>query len=92
MATLHSTVRVAPDVLFNELDGEAVVLNLTTGKYFGLNEVGTRMWALLAVHATVDVVYRSLLAEYDVSADSLQHDLVKLVDDLAGQGLVSIVP
>jgi hypothetical protein len=43
MATLNSTLRVPDDVLFRDLDGEAVILNLRTGTYFGLDEVGMRM-------------------------------------------------
>jgi hypothetical protein len=92
MSTLESVIHVPPDVLFRELDGEAVILNVATGKYFGLNEMGARMWALLAEHGKVKPAYQALLTEFAVSADKLQHDLLKLVDDLATQGLVSIDP
>ena len=39
----HSAVKVAPDVLFSEVQGEAVLLNVKTGIYFGLNQVGTNI-------------------------------------------------
>ena len=35
---------IPPDVLLQELQGESVLLNLSSGRYFGLNGVGTRMW------------------------------------------------
>ena len=92
MSTLKSVIHIPADVLFCKLEGEAVVLNQATGKYFGLNPVGTRMWLLLAEHSKVEPVYQALLAEYAVSEDKLQHDLLKLVDDLAAHGLVLVDP
>ena len=41
-------VRVAPDVLFRLAGEEAVLLNLNTERYLGLNLVGTRMWSVLS--------------------------------------------
>jgi len=45
--TLRDSIIIPDDVLFRELDGEAVLLNLKTGIYFGLNPVATRMWQLI---------------------------------------------
>ncbi len=39
--------KLSPDVVFRDLDGEAVILDLVSGTYFGLNEVGTRVWRLV---------------------------------------------
>lgn len=90
-ANLDSTVTVAKDVLFREVAGEAVLLNLVTGKYFGLDAVGTRMWALLAEHGQIAPAYQALLAEYDVNPDQLQHDLLALVDKLSANELLQIM-
>ena len=46
-STLKDVITISPDVAFRDLDGEAVLLNLATGTYFGLNEMGTRMWHLI---------------------------------------------
>ena len=51
--SLDSRVTIGPDVVFRELDGEAVILNLETGLYFGLNEMGTRIWQRLDAHGEV---------------------------------------
>jgi len=83
-------VHIGPDVLFRDLNGEAVVLNLTTGQYYGLNEVGTRMWALLAEHGQVEAAFQALLEEYDVAGEQLQRDLLGFVDELASHGLVQL--
>ena len=90
MITIDSTLRVPEDVLFHELSGEAVILNLVSGKYYGLDEVGTRMWTLLSEHGRLEPAYRALLEEYDVDQERLQADLIKLVEDLSAQGLVQV--
>ncbi len=90
MATLKTRIGVPEDVLFTELSGEAVVLNVRTGKYYGLDEVGTRMWSLLAQHGQIQPAYRALLQEYDVADGQLQQDLLSLVDELASHGLLRV--
>ena len=90
MANLQSTICVPEDVLFKDLDGEAVILNTESGKYYGLDEVGTRMWALLAQHGQVEPAYRALIEEYDVAKERLRQDLLDLVDKLASEGLLQV--
>ena len=79
---------MSPDVLFRELEGESVLLNLETEQYYVLEDVGTRMWQLLAQHGEVDAVIPQLMNEYDVSEDTVRGDLVALIEALAAAGLV----
>ena len=90
MVTIESKIVIPQDVIFRDVAGEAVILNLETGKYYGLDEVGTRMWALLAEHGKVETAYRALLDEYEVAPEQLQDDLIKLIDTLAAQQLLKI--
>ena len=90
MATLQSKICIPEDVLFKELDGEAVILNMESGKYYGLDEVGTRMWETLSQHGQVELACQALLEEYDVAEDRLQQDLLELVDKLVSEGLLQI--
>ena len=90
MTTLSSTVHVPEEVLFREVGGEAVILHQETGKYYGLDEVGARMWLLLAEHGQLSPVYQTLLDEYEVTPEQLWHDLVALVDDLAAHDLLRV--
>ncbi len=90
MATLESTIRLPRDVLFRDLGGEAVLLNLENGKYYGLDDVGTRMWSLLAEHGRVERAYQALLGEYDVDEEQLLRDLLRLIDELAHNGLLQV--
>ena len=90
MPTLDSRIQVNEDVLFQELQGEAVLLNLKSGIYFGLDPIGTRIWQLFAQHELLTEIAQTIVAEYDVAEDHCSADLLKLVGDLEQHGLVSI--
>jgi len=87
--SLDLAVRVPEDVIFRELDGEAVILNLDTGMYFGIDAVGTRMWQLLETQASLREVWVALQAEYDATPERLERDLLDFVDGLSAKGLVT---
>jgi hypothetical protein len=83
-------VRVADDVLISNLQDESVILNLNSERYFGLDDVGTRMLSVLTSSDSIEAAYEALAAEYDVDRQMLQDDLVALVENLLQQGLVTI--
>lgn len=83
---------VHPSVVFRELDGEAVLLHLDTGVYFGLDSVGTRVWSLLLEHGSPAGVCERMLEEFDVSPDVIERDVLGLVDELRDKGLVLPAP
>lgn len=88
--TLDMRVTVPPGVMFRDLDGEAVVLELESGRYFGLNETGTRMWLLLRDLGEVEPALRALLDEYDVPEDRLRTELLDFVEALVSQRLLLV--
>ena len=88
--SLSSTARVSDDTVFRELEGEAVVLNLALGTYYGLDEVGTRIWQLIQRFGRLDAVLDALIAEYEVESSTAERDLLDLVAHLAAQGLVEL--
>ncbi len=83
-----TSVRPSADVLFRELEGEAVLLDLGSGRYFGLNAVGTRVWTLLAAGATIGAAAAAIVAEFDVDPDQIARDIDDLVTELAARGLI----
>ena len=88
---LFSRRVVVPDsVLFRELSGESVILNLRTESYLGLDDVGTRMWAVLTSEPSIQAAYDVLLAEYDVAPDALRSDLERLLGQLLDQQLITL--
>ena len=79
-----------PDTLINVIEGESVLLNLKSESYFGLDQIGTRMWTLLTTSDSIQSAYEALLDEYDVSADDLRRDMQDLIEKLVANGLVEV--
>lgn len=80
--------KIADNVLFQELDGEAVLLSLDEGCYFGLDELGTRIWQLIEEDLDTQQVVEKIVEEYDVEPEQAQQDLDKFLDDLEESGLI----
>jgi Coenzyme PQQ synthesis protein D (PqqD) len=76
-------------VVFAELDAEAILLNTSTGIYFGLDSVGTRIWTLLGQNLSDEQIHAQLIEEYDVDADELRTDLARLLEQLEAHGLIT---
>lgn len=83
-------VSVPDDVLVSRLQEESVILNLDSERYYGLDDVGTRVLSALTNSDSIEAAYQSLLAEYDVDENVLRQDLLALVESLVQQGIVKI--
>ena len=79
---------VSPAVVFRQMDDGAVLLDLESGVYFGLDQVGTRVWTLLVERGTTDAVCAAMIEEFDVEPDVLAADVRRLVAELQQGGLV----
>lgn len=80
-------LRISGDVVFRELEGEMVLLNLRTGVYFGLDPVGTAIWRLLEARRTVGEIVEALVAEYDVGEAAAEEDVRRFVAALGENAL-----
>lgn len=90
--SLDSSVVAAQDTVYRQLEGEAIVLDLNRGVYFGLNVVGSRIWELLQAAITVRAVCDRLEHEFAVERPALERDVVGLVRRLLDKGLVELIP
>lgn len=84
-------VRAAEGVLVKELDGEGVLLDLGSERYFGLNHTGFRMWCALTGSPSIEAALAGLAREYDVDAAALERDALSLLEALLRHGLVRLV-
>ena len=74
----------------SDLGGEAVILNLDSGIYYGLNEVGARIWELVQQPQSFSELLRILLEEYDVSLEACRQALTTMLLDLKTANLVEV--
>jgi hypothetical protein len=80
--------RKPDNVLVQELKGEAVLLNLGNSQYYGLDEVGSRMFQLIISEESLNSVYQALIEEYDIEPEKLKLDLETFLTHLLENGLV----
>lgn len=83
-------VEVPKHILMCPLERELVLLNLEAEFYFGLDEIGTRMWQALTTTQSIDEAYSILSTEFDVDPERLRLDLLELLGKLSEKGLLRI--
>ncbi len=76
--------------MVRQVDAEAVLLNLNSERYFGLDEIGTRIWARLTESDSIQTAYEALLDEYEVDAEQLRQHVQDLLAKLTENGLVEV--
>ena len=86
---LTQPIELSGDVVAREVGSETMLLDLASGTYFGLDEVGGRFWQMLEDGKSGSEARDALLEEYDVEAGELDRDLETLLAELAANGLVS---
>lgn len=85
-------INIPAHVMAREVGDETVILDLATGTYFGLDEVGGRIWQLLAQGKTVGEVVATLVGEYEADASVIEQDLLQLMAELERRQLVQRAP
>ena len=83
-------VVAARDQVSVEVEGEAVILNLADGVYYGLDPVGARVWEMLDRPRSVGELRDAVVAEWEVDAATAERDLLDLLDELSALGLVEV--
>ena len=85
-----SKVLVKAGHLATDLGNEMVLFNTQNEKYYGLNDVGTRVWALIQKPKTVGEIVKIIAGEYDVEPEQFERDLTRLLQDLQSANLIEI--
>lgn len=85
-----SIVVVSIEQISCDLIGDAVILDLKKGIYYGLDEVGARVWTLIKEPRRVSEILDALIEEYDVDRDRCESDVMDLLRDLQGRELIEI--
>lgn len=87
--TLDTIVSISDDAVFRELEGESVVLNLQTGMYYGLDEVGTRAWRAIEPKGALRQALDGVLRDFE-TAPTAEADLLELAAALVDKGLWTV--
>lgn len=85
-----STVVASTRQVSTEVEGESVILNFDDGVYYGLDNLGTLVWSLLSEPIAVSEIRDAIVAEYEVDDSRCETDLLELLNDMQGAGLVQV--
>lgn len=80
----------SPDITFQAMPPETVLLNLETGYYYSTNKLGGDVWARCDGNTTVDAIIRALHPRYDVALEELERDVIAFVGQLTEEGLLLV--
>jgi Coenzyme PQQ synthesis protein D (PqqD) len=81
---------VPAHVMVRQLGDECVMLDMASGYYFGLDPVGARIWQLLSETSSFAEIVERLAQEYEVTPEQAESDLVRFVEELKANGLLSV--
>jgi hypothetical protein len=79
---------VSPDAAESAVGDETVILNLANGTYYGLDPVGTRIWAMLKEGVAIPDICRRLADDYGVDLEVIEADARTFLSDLETHGIL----
>lgn len=88
--TSNSRLIRSSDLVATEMDGDIVMMHISSGQYFGISGVGSRIWALLEHPITLDELISTIVNEYVVDEQTCRNDIQKFMQSLLEQGAAHI--
>ena len=83
-------VKRLPDQVSCDLSGEAVILNLNSGMYYGIDEIGAFIWSALDEPRTLEYLREIILQGYRVDKETCDRDVTAFLTDMQSAGLIEI--
>ncbi|MDO9120098.1 MAG: PqqD family protein [Nitrospira sp.] len=84
----RTVLRPNPDVQGTTMDGETVLLDLSSGRYYTLNRLGSVIWEHCAGQSTMADIHAAICDRFEVAPERALDDLVALVNELIQEGLL----
>jgi hypothetical protein len=81
-----------PGLLFNEIDGEVVMLSIENSEYYGMDKVGSRIWQLLEKPVHFRELVAALMDEYEVSEEQCTAETLAFLKKITDKKLVNLTP
>jgi hypothetical protein len=88
--TLQTLIQRNPEMVTSNIDGEIVMMSIENGEYYGLDEIGSRIWELLETPISADKLISCLLIEFDVEEVVCKTDTLDFLNDMFEKKLVFI--
>jgi len=73
--------------IYNEVDGEVVMMNITTGLYISLNETAKQIWNMMEQPQQLSAIIDVLALEYNVTPEQCEKDVLPFIEQLLERGI-----
>ncbi len=85
-----SIIMIKNNIVSCDLDGEAAILNMNDGIYYGLDPIGAKIWNLIQKPVSINSIVDEILVEFDIDLNNCLSDTIELIEELYNNGLVEI--
>lgn len=90
MVTKNSIIRINKNVSISEIDGEKIMIDFDSGKYFMIKGVGNDIWDRIQSEVSVEDLIKGLLSEYDIDENTCEADVINFLNKLAAHDFLQI--
>lgn len=89
---MQTTLKRNPELLAVDMDGETVMMDMESGNYFGINEVGSHIWEALETEKNIADIVNTVNNQFEVKdTENVEHDILSFLDDMLEQHLIEVV-
>ena len=88
--TLESVVSSVPNVLSSDIDGETMIMSIENGNYYGLDDIASVIWKMMASPVRIAEIVEELLPRFEVEREKCERDVLHLIAGLAQQSIVRV--
>jgi len=85
--TTNTIISQIEEIVASDIDGETVMMSIENGKYYGLDDIGSLIWALIEKPIRVSDLIGTLLEKYDVDRETCESDVLTFLDKLKAQSI-----
>ena len=89
--TKDTVVSRTKEVLASKMDGETIMMSIASGSYYGMDNIGSRIWELIAEPIRVSDLCDRLMEEFDVAFDQCLADVIAFLNALGENRLIELV-
>lgn len=90
MINKNTNFKIANDIVISEINDESVLLNLKTGVYFQVNELGSFIVSELKNYTNTSKLQEKIISNFDVTAELCNRDLENFIKILIEKNLLLI--
>ncbi|MBN1623397.1 MAG: PqqD family protein [Clostridia bacterium] len=83
-------MKLSANIILRDMQGETVLLNLETGDYYSLNQVGSLIIKCIEENLSVDEITAKVLDTYDIDEETAKSDVLSLIDDLVKNNILEV--